>query len=262
VPAVALGINTQFGKWVFMSLHRLPAWVTFALNLLPKMKKLTLWSIVLIALSTGACRKTEMVNPENAGATSYAKTSRGSTATATSYSGRGTGVNATIWNTSGLVVTSFQSILAQTRSLPMSGGVLDTSLAPASISGVLTADSLYAFTSGQNGTSTSQAFASNLSVTIGGHTIAATSLRAIASSVCGGVRTGSSSFSGLVINGNAITVTGAANQAIYLSNGGMIIINEQSSSKKGGPITVSALHIIIPNVTDMRIGTAVADIQC
>lgn len=231
----------------------------FCLNLLSKMKKITL-AIVIIALSTGACRKTEMVNPVSEASASYKSAKLSSTTTATTYGGRAAGVNATIWNASGPIVTSTQSILAQTRAVPAAGGSLDTNLAPASIAGVLSADSLYAATSGLNGTTRSQAFASNLYITIGGQTIAATTLRAIATSTSAGTRTGSSSFSGLVINGNPVTVIGAANQAIYLSNGGMILINEQSSSKKGGPMTVTALHIIIPNVTDMRIGTVQADI--
>src|SRR5439155_16791106 len=47
---------------------------------------------------------------------------------------------------------------------------------------------------------------------------------------------------GLVINGQVVTVTGAANQFVFLADGGYVIINEQTAGY--GSITVNALHIV------------------
>lgn len=47
---------------------------------------------------------------------------------------------------------------------------------------------------------------------------------------------------GLVINGQAIAVTGAANQFVFLADGGYVIINEQSAGF--GVITINAVHIV------------------
>jgi len=47
---------------------------------------------------------------------------------------------------------------------------------------------------------------------------------------------------GLVINGQVVTVTGAANQFVFLSDGGYVIINEQIAGF--GSVTVNALHVV------------------
>jgi hypothetical protein len=47
---------------------------------------------------------------------------------------------------------------------------------------------------------------------------------------------------GLVINGLPVSVTGAANQVVFLKGGGFVIINEQLAGV--GAITVNALHIV------------------
>src|SRR5439155_105174 len=47
---------------------------------------------------------------------------------------------------------------------------------------------------------------------------------------------------GLVINGQVVTVTGAANQFVFLSDGGYVIINEQTAGF--GSITVNAVHVV------------------
>src|SRR5439155_234551 len=49
-------------------------------------------------------------------------------------------------------------------------------------------------------------------------------------------------ISGLVINGQAVAVTGAANQFVFLADGGYVIINEQVAGFSGA--TVNALHIV------------------
>jgi hypothetical protein len=232
------------------------------------MKKITLWSIALIALSTAACRKSETPSPDLQPNAPYKKTAAGggntSSATTTTYSGQATGVNATVMNTSGAIVTSNQTILSQTSALPATGGSGQASLLQASITGTLTADSLGAVTSAQNGTTRSESAAKTLSLTIGTNVIAASTITSTATSTCGPITTASTQITNLMVNGTSITVTGAANQAIYLSNGGFILLNEQSTSKKGstGTVTVSGLHIIVPNKADIRIATATAGIKC
>src|SRR5439155_9132733 len=49
-------------------------------------------------------------------------------------------------------------------------------------------------------------------------------------------------INGLVINGQTVAVTGAANQFVFLSDGGYVIINEQFAGFSG--VTVNALHIV------------------
>jgi hypothetical protein len=53
---------------------------------------------------------------------------------------------------------------------------------------------------------------------------------------------GAAQFSGLVVNGLAVAVTGAANQTVFLNGGGFVIINEQIEGV--GTMTVNALHIV------------------
>jgi len=74
---------------------------------------------------------------------------------------------------------------------------------------------------------------------------------------------GSSHIANLVVNGQAITVSGQPNQTIYLPVG-HITINEQTSSTNGrnGDITVSALHVVVDGVADVVISSAHADIHC
>jgi len=75
---------------------------------------------------------------------------------------------------------------------------------------------------------------------------------------------GSSEVVGLVVNGQAVQVSGQPNQTVALPNG-RIIINEQSSSsssKKSAEITVNALHVIVDGIADVVISSAYADINC
>lgn len=229
------------------------------------MKKLIRFlSIALIVFPFSACVKTSI--PENQVVeTSAARKGGGGGNTATiTFGGQATALNAVIFNTGGLVVTSNQTILAQTAVLPSNGGSVQASAVQANIPEVLTADVLTASTVGQGNSTVSEASVTNLNVTIDGNTISATSVHSTANASCGNVLSGKSVIENLVVNGTAITVTGATNQAIYLPGGGMIILNEQSAERKAKPasITVTGIHIILPKGSDIRIASAKADIKC
>ncbi|HZH31999.1 MAG TPA: choice-of-anchor P family protein [Pyrinomonadaceae bacterium] len=173
----------------------------------------------------------------------------------TTFSGQATVVKA---NVAGQPIT-----LSDTGALDSTGGEKEASLLEANVPGVLTAEVLHASTIGNGNHSRSEASVANLNLTVGGNTIIADFLRASAQAVCAGGASagGSSEIANLVINGQAITVTGEPNQTIDLPLGGQVIINEQTSTRQGD-ITVNALHVIIPGVADVIIASAHADITC
>ncbi len=183
------------------------------------------------------------------------------------FSGQATVVKATV-----LGVTT---IISDTGPLPSSGGAQQASLLSASVDGLLTAHVAHATTIGQGDRSRSEASAADLTLTLpGNNTISADFLMAKAAAVCapgGPSVSGSSEIVGLVINGQAIVVSGDPNQAIVLPGGaGVVMINEQQSSVSGnkGDITVNALHVVINNplggarLADTVISSAHADISC
>jgi hypothetical protein len=230
-------------------------------------KKSILWSILLIIGTMTACTKAESPVPTTDAGAKYKKGGNAGPSTptgTTTYGGQATGLNATVWNTQNFVVTSNQTILAQTTMLPATGGSLTASHTAAYIAGVFTADALSASVTGQGNTTTSTASATNVNITVGGNVITASQIQSTASTGCGAIPTGSTQITSLVVNGTAITVTGAPSQAIYLPGGGMVIINEHIGSKKGSSIikTVTALRVILPNATDMSIATSRAEIKC
>lgn len=230
------------------------------------MKKATLWSLALIAITVSSCSKTEIPTPATTASASYKKgatTGGGAQTAVTTYAGRSTGVDATITTINNGTVYSNQYLLAQTTALPLTGGSYNAQQAPASIGTVLNADSLYAVVTGQGSSTLAQAFASQLSIAAGGHTITASSVQTTASASCR-LRSGSTQISNLVVNGTTITVTGAANQTVFFPTGGLLIINEQPNSKKGNTTssTVTGLHLIVPNKADIKIAVASADIKC
>src|SRR5207245_11350830 len=95
-------------------------------------------------------------------------------------------------------------------------------------------------------------------------TVSAEFLMARAQAVCtpnGAAVSGSSEIVGLVIDGQAIAVTGAPNQTVELPGAGKVVINEQSSST-GSDITVNALHVVVDGVADVVISSAHADVVC
>jgi len=174
------------------------------------------------------------------------------------FSGQATVVKAT--------VLGVGAVLADTGPLPSSGGAQEASLLEANVPGLLTAQVLHASTIGQGDRSRSEASVANVVLTVGGNTISADFLQARATAVCqpgGAAASGSSEIVNLVVNGQAVVVSGAPNQTVALPVG-TIVINEQSStvSKRSADITVNALHVVIPDLADVVIASAHADIGC
>src|SRR5437867_3833001 len=82
---------------------------------------------------------------------------------------------------------------------------------------------------------------------------------------CGPSVSGSSELATLVIDGQAITVSGSPNQTVSLpGNAGYVVINEQSSNVSGnsGSIDVNALHLVVTGIADVVIAHAHADVTC
>jgi hypothetical protein len=184
---------------------------------------------------------------------------------AVAFSGQATVLSAT--------VLGIKTTISDTGPLSPSGGALQTSLLSASFPGLVTADVAHATTIGQGDGARSEASVADVSLTVGGNTIAASLLRSSAMAVCttgGPAVSGSSEIADLIINGHAITVTGEPNQTVQLPLGaGTVVINEQSSTVSGntGSITVNALHVIIPGVAgvpdaDVVVSSAHADVTC
>jgi len=177
----------------------------------------------------------------------------------TTFSGEATVVQATVLGLPPIV-------LSDTGALDSTGGAREASLLDANVLGLLTAEVLHASTVGQGQRSSSEASVANVTLTVGGNTISAGLLRARATAEC---HNGTASVSGsseivdLVVNGQAIVVSGQPNQTISLPVG-RVIINEQQSSVSGntGDITVNALHVMVDGVADVIISSAHADITC
>jgi len=178
--------------------------------------------------------------------------------TSTTYSGQATVVRAT--------VLGITTVISDTGPLPSSGGAQEASPLEANVPGLLNAEVLHASTIGQGNQSGAEASVENLHLTVGGNTIGAGFLMARATAACepgGPTVSGSSEIVALVINEQAIVVTGQPNQTINLPNG-HVVINEQTSSRHGntGDITVNALHVVVDGMADVVIAYAHADITC
>ena len=177
----------------------------------------------------------------------------------TTFSGQATVLRATVLGNT--------VVVSDTGPLPSSGGSLEKSLLTVNVPGLASAEVAHATTIGQGNNSSSEASVANLNLTVAGNTITAGLLMANAEAKCcsNGAPSvsGSSDIVGLVINGQAIYVSGQPNQTINLLVG-EVIINEQSSSVSGntGSVTVNALHVIIPGVADVVVSSAHADITC
>jgi hypothetical protein len=178
----------------------------------------------------------------------------------TTFCGQATVVRAT--------VLGIGTTISDTGPLPSAGGALEKSLLQASVTNLLTADILHATTIAQGNESRSEASVADVNLDLGlplGGVLSvdADVLLARAAAVCGpggASISGSSAIVGLVINGQAITVTGAPNQTVNVLVG-TVIINEQTSNGPGD-LTVNALHIIVPGVADVVLASAHADITC
>ena len=194
-----------------------------------------------------------------------------SSASSPSFGGRATAVQVLV------PATGTSITLADSGALPASGGGIGAALLTGSIpsgqtAGLvsLAAGTLHSAVVGLVGTD-AEASLANVSLTISGNGITVDFLMARSTASCGAGPTvaGSAQLASLVVNGQTITVTGAANQTVALPNG-TAIINEQLPTVAGstGKLTVNALRVTTRDaltgqpLADVVLATADAEIQC
>ena len=153
--------------------------------------------------------------------------------------------------------------LADTGSLPSSGGNLKTSLASVNVLGLVSADVLSSATSGSGTSSQSQSSLLNLNLLNG--LVAADVVKSNSSASCSNGQasvSGNSELVGLTVAGQPVLVSNP-NVAISLPGGISVVVNEQTSSPSGnsGAVTVNALHVTGPGI-DIVVASSHSDITC
>jgi hypothetical protein len=191
-------------------------------------------------------------------------------ATSTTFSGEATVLQAEVLGLQPIVV-------GRAGPLPESGGAEKSSLLSVSRDetlDLLSAEVVHAAVVGQGNSSHAEASVASVRLTVAGNAIQADLLRSRARATCDGAgqasASGSSEVAGLVINGQAITVSGQPNQRADVPGLLRVVINEQSGSANGnrGDITVNALHVTAfdpisgERLADVVISSAHADITC
>jgi hypothetical protein len=169
-------------------------------------------------------------------------------------SGQARAVHASMTDSSGTTTVT----LTDTGTLSAGGDARNASQTDGSISGLMSGNALHASTVGSSDTVASEASLGDLALSVGGNTVSAgfVMARAIAGGRVG--TAGAISIHGLSINGSAVTITGAKNQAISIP-GGHVVINEQQTT--GNSTVVNAIHIVMPGTADVIVASASAGIQ-
>jgi hypothetical protein len=177
----------------------------------------------------------------------------GTTTPAVTFRGQATAVNAT--------VLGINTVIGDTGPLPTKGGAFEADLVTVNIPLVLSGVIAHSDVIGVGDHTEASSTVTGLNVLCNGLLIRADLIqsRAYVSGFGGQtpVSTGSSQLVNLVVAGKAIVVTGAPNQTIKLPNG-KIVINERSQGT--GAITVSALHIVINGVADIKLARSFAGV--
>lgn len=187
---------------------------------------------------------------------------------AQTYGGSATGATITVPAT-GTVLR------AASETLSITGGGAEASLlvgdVPGSATGGVVAFAAGTLHSGVVGIDATRAEASlaNISLTVSGNQISADFVMARAASTCGPAAAGSAQLENLVINSQPVTVTGAPNQTINLSNG-TVVINQQSANIGGtsAELVVTAFRVTTRNtitnqeLADVMLATADSRIDC
>jgi len=183
-------------------------------------------------------------------ATPLEETSAGGTTTtaadSTSFQGQAAAV-------SGFAMGSAVSV-ADTGPLSAAGSAQEATAMETALATGLLVGASHATTVGQADAASSQATVANVSFTgssvfmAGATVITADFVMAQAGAVClaaGATVSGQVQITGLIINGQAVAVSGAANQMVFLADGGFVIINEQTvvQTATTANITVNALHV-------------------
>lgn len=167
--------------------------------------------------------------------------------------GQAAAVQATVF---GLLGNTYLD-MANTGTLGSATDARQASDVSGNLVGALLAEVPSATTIGLGDSVASQASLANLALSIAGSQIGAdlVTAQALAS---GGAASGSSTLTGLVLNGTPVEVTGDPNQVVAIP-GGQMIINQQQSTPGG--MVVNALRVTVGGVADVVIGTATAAIQ-
>jgi len=189
----------------------------------------------------------------------------GTVTAATSFRGQAVAV-------SGFALGSNLTIV-NSGALAVSGGAQEASAVGQSVAGVFSAEALHTATIGEASAASSEASAANIGVVgsgsfflFGGGVITADFVMSHATATCsaiGATATGVSEVDALVIDGQAIAVTGAANQ-IVMVGGDIVIVNEQfvAESATTANLVVNALHIMTSTGVNLVFGSSSAGITC
>src|SRR6267143_944117 len=192
-----------------------------------------------------------------------------SSANGATYGGDATGATVTVTATGTM-------IRAATGTLSISGGEADAALSVGDIPGsatggvvTLAASALSSVVIGTGADTRAHVAMGAVALTVSGNQISSDFLMARSTASCGPTVRGSSELVNLVINGQSVTVTGAANQTVALSNGS-VVINEQVPTVGGtsGELIVNALHVLTHDtitgqpIADVALGNADAKIDC
>ena len=173
---------------------------------------------------------------------------------AQTVSGQARAVQATIRTPLGLPTTTS---LADTGTLGGANDAREASRDVASISSLLTVESLHASTIGWSDQAASEASLARLVMTVAGTLVSADFVMARALSSSDSGVSAATAIDNLSLGGVPIVVTGGANQTVSFP-GGRLIINEQYLSSGGA--TVNALHLIVTGGADVVIGSATAGV--
>jgi len=184
-------------------------------------------------------------------AISMASVCWGNTVPPVTFRGQATAANVT--------VLGINTVLGDTGVLGSKGGVLENDLATIDIPLVLTGVIAHGDVVGVGDHTEASSTVTGLNILCGGVLVTADLLQSrVYVKGSGGqapVETGSSQIANLVVAGQAIVITGAPNQTIKLPLG-KIVINEHSQGT--GTITVTALHIVINGIADVKLARATA----
>lgn len=191
------------------------------------------------------------------------------------YSGRATAIKTTVGVP---LINPLTTAVNDTGELPTAGGDIQLASASTSIAGAaLTAGATSSRTRGGAlggipNASHSEASVANLNFSVLGNTITATAVSTVTDCSCpAGTCTGSTTITGLTLNGTSVTVIpGTVNQTIILSGPlgtqvGTLVINEQIDGT--GSKTVNGLHFRVTDsttgiVTDIIVASSHSDIIC
>jgi len=177
----------------------------------------------------------------------------GSSGTTTSAATDSTSFQGQAAAVTGFAMGSAVSV-ADTGPLSAAGSAQEATAMETALATGLLVGASHATVVGQAEAASSQATVANVSFTgsslfmVGATVITADFVMAQAGAAClaaGATVSGQVQITGLVINGQAVAVSGVANQMVFLADGGYVIINEESviQTATSANITVNALHV-------------------